>query len=189
MILEQNFDAGDEIIKGTLHGESNPYAMNEAINRNDQYMFGPSIMVAPFYDDFSEQREVTLPPENWYDFYDGTYVGNGTKIIVTAASLNNKIPLFVKEGAAIPMLTKPVMNTGEVRGHPLEIRLYGNCESQFELYEDDGSSFDYLDGKYRIRSITVSKTKNGYTYGETITKNDANALFGKIEKMTIMGDQ
>ena len=189
MILERGFNTNKEIIEGTLDGETNPYAMSEAINRNDQYMFGPSIMVAPFYDNCSEQREVTLPPGNWYNFYDGALAGNGKKIIVTAKELNNKIPLFVKEGAAIPMLTKPVMNTGEAHGHPLEIRLYGNRESQFKIYEDDGTSFDYLDGKYRIRSVTVGKTENGYTYDETITNDNADALFGKIEKLTVMTTQ
>ncbi|MBT5186596.1 MAG: DUF5110 domain-containing protein [Kordiimonadaceae bacterium] len=182
MLLEQNFSTKSEVIKGTLDSEDNPYATDEVVNRNDQYMFGPSILVAPFYDKFPEERDVLLPVGNWYDFYSGELVGNGTKITITAKSLDNKIPLYVKESSVIPMLTKAVINTGEAYGHPLELRLYGTNSGTVRIYEDDGKTFDYQKGNYRIREITVS---NG-EFDEVISKNGSKAMFGKIEKLRIM---
>ena len=49
MILEKGFGEGkSKVIAGKLDSEKNPYAMGQIIEKNDQYMFGPSIMVAPF---------------------------------------------------------------------------------------------------------------------------------------------
>ena len=51
MILED--DGNTEIetrIDSQLDSEANPYAMDKIIEKTDQFMFGPSIMVAPFYE-------------------------------------------------------------------------------------------------------------------------------------------
>ena len=40
-------------------------------------MFGPSILVAPYYEQQTLKRTVRLPRGNWYDFYTGEFVGNG----------------------------------------------------------------------------------------------------------------
>ncbi len=38
---------------------------------DDQFMFGPSVLVAPFYGKAGWTREVVLPAGRWYDFYTG----------------------------------------------------------------------------------------------------------------------
>ena len=75
---------------------------------------------------------------NWYDFYSGQLVGSHTTLLVNAEELNDQIPLFVKDGALIPMLSKDVLNTEEIQGCDLEVRHYGTIDGRFELYEDDG---------------------------------------------------
>ena len=139
-------------------------------------MFGPSIMVAPFYNDKSTERQVHLPSGNWYDFYSGQLVGSHTTLLVKAEELNDQIPLFVKGGALIPMLSKDVLNTEEIQGCDLEVRHYGTIDGAFELYEDDGKSFDYEKESYRVRSLVV--TEQGLR--ETVGKDDAAAMFGSV---------
>jgi alpha-glucosidase (family GH31 glycosyl hydrolase) len=52
MILEDGFAGGNEtVIAGKLDSETNPYAMERRVEKTDQFMFGPSILVAPFYED------------------------------------------------------------------------------------------------------------------------------------------
>ncbi len=104
--------------------------------------------------------------------------GNNKTITVTAAELKNRIPLFVKEGAVIPMLSKAVKNSKEAYGHELEVRHYGAKAGVFRLYEDDGKTFDYEKGHYRIRQLRVDE--HGKLSVKIITDN-APALFGEVK--------
>ena len=164
------------VFEGELDGETDPYAMGKVVETTDQFMFGPSILVAPFYGGKATERQVQLPAGNWYDFYTGRPVGSDRSITVTAEALNDQIPLFVKDGALIPMLRKDVLNTQEMAGCDLELRHYGLADGSFELHEDDGNSFDYQQGHYRTRILTV--TAEGLT--ESIDKDDAAPLFGAV---------
>jgi alpha-D-xyloside xylohydrolase len=179
MILEDGSMEGNaQVIEGKLDSEKNPYAMGRIIEKVDQFMFGSAIMVAPFYERQASKRSVRLPAGNWYDFYSGEFVGNNKTITVTAAELKNRIPLFVKEGAVIPMLSKAVKNSKEACGHQLEVRHYGSKAGVFRLYEDDGKTFDYEKGRYRIRQLRVDA--HGKLSVKIITDN-APALFGEVK--------
>ncbi len=175
MVLESSSPAGNvKQIKGKLDDTYDPYAETKVVESTDQFMFGPSILVAPFYTAHPVEREVVLPSGNWYDFYSGKLVGNGETITVNADS--NRVPLFVKEGAVIPMLTEPVNNTRKAYGHPLQVRIYGSDSGVFDLYEDDGNSFDYQQGKYRIRRIRVEKSN----VTEEVIWDNSPAMFGPV---------
>jgi alpha-glucosidase (family GH31 glycosyl hydrolase) len=177
MILEDGGDAVSEsVFQGELDGEIDPYAMEKVIETSDQFMFGPSILVAPFYDDKDTQRDVILPPGDWFDFYTGKRAGSDTTITVTAEELNDQIPLFVKNGGVIPMLNRDVLNTEEMIGCDLEVRHYGQADGACELYEDDGKTFDYEQDNYRIRQLTV--TANGLS--ETLRAEGAEPMFGSV---------
>ncbi|HIL72214.1 MAG TPA: DUF5110 domain-containing protein, partial [Verrucomicrobia bacterium] len=188
MILEDGFSKlQDELINAKLDSETNPYAMGRIIEKTDQFMFGPSIMVAPFYESQAIARQVQLPAGNWYDFYSGKAVGGNKSITVTAEDLSDRIPLFVREGALIPMLTKAVNQSDKAYDHPLEVRFYGKTGGSFTLYEDDGRTFNYEKDLYRLRQLTVQKDQTGhFKLSETITKQDGPALFGLIEKLIVM---
>ncbi len=188
MILENGYsDNQEKRIEGRLDSENDPYAMDKVIEVTDQYMFGASIMVAPFYEQHATERAVQLPAGRWYNFYTGTYVGKHESITITADELGDRIPLFVKEGAIIPMLSKTVNNTKEAYGHPLEIRIYGNRQASYDLYEDDGTSFDYQQGNYRIRGLsTVRDDDDELRISETVIFDNAPSMFGPIQTVKFM---
>ena len=183
MILEGDFRPNaPQIIEGKLDSETNPYATGKIVEKNDQFMFGPSIMVAPFYGEQATERSVQLPAGNWYDFYTGELVGNNTRITVSAEQLKDRTPLFVKEGAVIPMLSKVVTNSRDAKGHDLIVRHYGKTAGSFELYEDDASTFNYQNGASRIRSITIHN--DGQSNIQTTSPGPI--LFGEITKVEQM---
>jgi alpha-glucosidase (family GH31 glycosyl hydrolase) len=188
MILEDGFgELAAQLIEGKLDSETNPYAMGKIIEKTDQFMFGPSIMVAPFYERQAVTRQVQLPAGNWYDFYTGAFVGNNETITVTAKDLGDRIPLLVKDGAVIPMLTQAVNQTDKAYGHPLEVRFYGKTDGRFTLYEDDGKTFNYEKGQYRTRQLTVRKDSTGrFDLTEETTKGTGPALFGPVEELNVM---
>ncbi len=161
-------------VKGTLDGERDPYATGKVIETHDQFMFGPSLLVAPFYEKQATKRQVALPAGNWYDFYSGKFAGSNTNITVTAEALKDRIPLFAKDGAVIPMLADAVQNAEAAYGKPLEVRVYGTRDGAFRLYEDDGKTFDFQRGSYRHRTLGV---KDGKMI-ETLEKTDGPAMFG-----------
>ncbi len=123
-----------------------------------QYMMGESILVAPMFAGM-ETREVLLPPGRWYDFYTGELVGEEEVITITPGL--DRIPLFVKDGAIVPMLKDErtrMPKQGETLA--LEIRHYGKKPGAFQLYDDDGTSFNYEQGDYAWADLKVSREKH-----------------------------
>ena len=183
MILEDGFTQKKTMAKkAILDGVHNPYEEVKTVQKTDQYMFGPSILVAPFYEKQHSKRTIDLPKGDWFDFYTGAFAGNNKRITVTAEQTGNRIPLYVKDGAVIPMLTESVMNTKDAYGKELEVRHYGKKDGTFNLYEDDGKTFNYEKDEYRIRKLTMT---NGVGNAEVI-KNNAPAMFGPVSKWRSM---
>jgi alpha-D-xyloside xylohydrolase len=144
---------------------------------DDQFMFGPSILVAPFYGKADWSREIALPAGKWYDFYTGAFLGNGGRVSIRSDS--GRIPLLVRDGAVIPMLKDPVPNTSRAYGQALEVRHYGTAPGAFDLFEDDGTTFDYERGRYRIRRLSVEAGESGrLSLAEIMVKDDAEPMFG-----------
>ena len=67
----------------------------------DQFMFGPDLLVAPVYTEAATERDVYLPAGEWADFWTGERVSGPTTI--TRAVPLDVIPLYVRRGALIPM--------------------------------------------------------------------------------------
>jgi len=179
MILETGRVAGrtvDQTIK--LDGEANPYAdgfHQKIVEDNSLFMFGPDILVAPFINK-EVKRDVKLPNGNWYDFHSGKLAGSDQTITITAEQTWDLPPLFVKEGALIPMLKHPVNRTRDVKGATLEIRHYGKADRTCQLYEDDGVSFNYEKGHYCLREFSI---KNG-KLSERLLNESKQRIYGEI---------
>ena len=119
-----------------------------------------------------------LPKGNWYDFHTGKFAGNGETIEISTPA---RMPLFVKEGAVIPMLSKAVNNTRDAHGHSLEVRHYGKEPGSFELYEDDGKTFDHEKGEFGLRLL---RFENGNGSEAEVKKGPR--LFGAVESWVQM---
>ncbi len=175
MNLEEGFtaEAKKENANGNL--EENPY--NEAVAKEvkDQYMAGEYLLVAPLFTG-QTTRKVILPKGNWYDFYTGEYAGNGSIITVTPGL--DKIPVYVKDGAIIPMMQARRHAPAAGEQVDLEIRHYGAKEGRYQLYDDDGESYNYEQGMYSWRTITVTKGKDGQWKGSISApeKNKPNTV-------------
>ena len=66
----------------------------------EQYMFGPDVLVAPVLYAGMTQREVYLPKGAcWKDAYTGKIWEGG--VTVTADAPLSKIPVFLREGGAV----------------------------------------------------------------------------------------
>jgi alpha-D-xyloside xylohydrolase len=117
-----------------------------ARNINDQYLFGPAFLVAPVTRFKARSRQVYLPAgTSWYDFHSGRSLVGGRTI--TAAAPYERMPLFVRAGSIVPMGPE-IQHTNQPQGAPITLHVYTGADGQFSLYEDDGTSRQYLNGAF-----------------------------------------
>jgi alpha-D-xyloside xylohydrolase len=75
----------------------------------DQYLFGPSLLVAPVLYSGARQREVYLPRgADWMDVWTGDIYAGGQSITISAPL--DRIPLFTRDGVSLP-ITSPDKRT------------------------------------------------------------------------------
>lgn len=114
---------------------------------SDEVMIGDWLLMAPLY--HQSERPVYLPKGKWYYLFDGTMNFTGPTHLGGVQAPNSEYPLFVKAGAIIPLM--PTMRyVGEKPVDPLTVLIYplDSGSSSYEIYEDDGSTRDYLKGSY-----------------------------------------
>lgn len=127
-----------------------------AIAIDDQFMFGPSLMVCPVYEPGATSRRVYLPEGRiWYDFYTGRVVPCGEQ---TVPAPFERIPVFVPGGSILP-LGPVVQFSGERVESPLEIRVYAGRDAAFTLYDDDGETYACEQGTYGLRTLNWNDTE------------------------------
>jgi alpha-D-xyloside xylohydrolase len=120
-------------------------------NIGDEYMFGPSILVSPVTLEGATERYVYLPPAaKWYDFWTGKSM-NGDQRFDAPAPLD-RIPLYVKAGSILPM--GPVVEYAQQKPDaPIELRIYRGANGHFDLYEDQGDTYNYEKGQRAVIPI------------------------------------
>jgi alpha-D-xyloside xylohydrolase len=130
---------------------------------DDEYLFGPAFLVAPVTEYKARERKVYLPDgAGWYDFYSGNLVKGGQ--MITAAAPYERMPLFVRAGSIVP--TGPAIQfTGNNTHSPLTVNVYTGADGSFSLYEDDGVSRQYLNGKHSRIPLTWNERAKTLTIG------------------------
>lgn len=132
-----------------------------------QFMWGPSILIAPVYKtqksvlNDTVRDDIYLPDANqvWTDLLSGDKYQGG-KIYNNFKTPLWKIPIFIKDGAILP-LTKSNNNPSEIKKHERSFMILPNGLSEFEVYEDDGLSSNYLNGQFaKTKIIVVGPTTN-----------------------------
>ncbi|TDE17232.1 TIM-barrel domain-containing protein [Dyadobacter psychrotolerans] len=159
MNLVEGFSFEDKMVEGKLNSTDNPYAQAVRQDIKDQYMIGDYLLVAPLFAG-ERTRKVVLPRGKWYDFYTGNLVGEAETIEIDQKAALDRIPLFVKDGGIIPMV--PVILHSPLKDQvlPLTVRHYGTLENSWNLYDDDGESFEYEKGIYSFTKLEVKRDIN-----------------------------
>ena len=147
----------------------------QALDLNDEYMFGKSILVCPVTkvmyskdtkEDFSsvKTKELYLPKGNeWYDFWTGDKVAGGQTI--SKESPLDIIPLFVKAGSIIPLGPK-VQYATEKPWDNLEIRVYDGANGKMVLYEDENDNYNYEKGTCSTIAFTWDDAQKALTIAD-----------------------
>lgn len=141
---------GMPIIRAMFLEFPNDYTMGSATKY--QYMYGTDFLVAPIYQNTKADAEgndirngIYLPEGEWIDYFTSEKYEGGRVINNFAAPLW-KLPVFVKNGAIIPM-TNPNNNVSEINKGLRIYEMYPNKHTMTVEYDDDGITEAYKDGK------------------------------------------
>jgi alpha-glucosidase (family GH31 glycosyl hydrolase) len=108
----------------------------------------------------------------WYDFWTNEQVAGGRR--VTRSVDLATTPLYVRAGAIIPF--GPIKQyTEEKIDAPLTLRVYPGADGRFELYEDDGKTFNFRRGEWmgmqmgwtdKSRRLSIGLSKGSRYFGQ-----------------------
>jgi len=129
----------------------------------NQFLFGDNMMVAAVESN-KQTADVYFPGNTkWYRLSTNeVYEGSTSQYVVAPV---NDLPVFVKEGAIIPM-QHVVQHTKEKGDGVLEIHVWkGRQPTTFTYYEDDGETYAYEKGSYYKRNITYDAANNEVKLG------------------------
>jgi alpha-D-xyloside xylohydrolase len=168
-----------------------------ALDINDQYMFGKSFLVCPvtkpMYSKSVQDKDTTnvgdygtikndevyLPAFHpslregtgigfWFDFWTGEkYTGGQTINKETPIDI---IPLYIKAGSILP-IGPEVQYALEKDWDNLEIRVYTGANGEFTLYEDENDNYNYEEGVYSTITFNWNDAK------KVLTINDRKGSF------------
>ena len=110
-------------------------------------------------------KRIYLPAGKWIDWFTGrTYAGGQTIEIPVDAKTWRDIPLFIRDGAIIPM--QPVMDY--VGQHPVTtvtVQVFpSDNATHFDYYDDDGETYAYEKGAFFLQRLSTQRDGDNVTF-------------------------
>lgn len=173
---------GMPMIRAMMLEWPNVYTLGTATRY--QYMYGPWFLVAPVYqqtaadDEGNDIRDgIYLPEGEWIDYFSGEMYEGGRVINNYEAPLW-KLPLFVRNGAVIPM-TNPNNNVSQIDRTLRIYEIYPSGHTSFTEYDDDGTTEAYRRGEFATTSIESEAVGDRVT----VTIHPSEGDFAGFERM------
>lgn len=142
---------------------------------SDEFLWGRDVFVAPVLTEGAVSRSIVFPLGRWIDMADPRVTYSG--YVSDYAAPLDRLPVFVREGAFIPMADYKMANTGDYDPSHLTVNYYpaAGVKSAYTLYDDNRLTQSTLaGGQYRLVSfegecapdgdVAVTVTSQG-TYG------------------------
>lgn len=126
---------------------------------SDEYLWGDEVLVAPVMTKGATTRDVVFPEGIWIDFFNPSlrYQGPGASTIEAPL---DKLPLFIKAGAFIPLYLEKVENVGDYNPQLITVRYYPSSEkSEYVMFDDNRlSPLSIEEKKYQLSTFKGIKT-------------------------------
>lgn len=176
------WDTGAPIVRGLLWnfpGDPKTYDKRTQY----QYLLGDWMLVAPVFTSMNVNRghrrePIYLPQGAWFDHSDGRLLQGPLEIQNYPITLE-KLPLFLRGGAIVPMYPEMLYNDQKPKD-PLTFDVYPWGQSSFELYEDDGLTRQYQKGAFARQKVTC-EAPEGKSGDITLTVHPSVGQFqGKL---------
>ena len=125
----------------------------KALECNYEYLYGPSVLVAPVVERGATTMPVYFPKTagGWRDFLTGAHYDGGKTVDFDVTGW--KFPLLARAGSIIP-LAPVAQYVGEKADDSLEIHVYAGADGSFRLYDDDGMTYACEKGERSLVALT-----------------------------------
>ena len=165
---------------------------------DDQYLLGPDLLVAPVVGPGITARQVYLPAGDWYDWHTGEFFGGSQ--FLTVATPMDRIPIYARGGAVIPMWPEAPDSTNGYQPRVIELHLFVPASDgvhQSMLQEDDGLTFAAQEGaRYRTAftllraggELTLKAEVSGDGYPEFARERFVLVLHGATPEEASLDD-
>lgn len=123
----------------------------------NQYTFGSELIAAPFTTPRNEDTRLSrnivwLPEGDWFDFFTDEYFAGGGWYAVYGDL--HRIPVFAKAGAIVPLC--PSLGRASIEPpNTFAINIYPGADNNYTLYEDDGETLGYQEGKFALTNFKL----------------------------------
>jgi len=126
---------------------------------DDEFLLGPDLLVAPVTGPGATARQVYLPAGDWYDWHSGELVG-GARFVVAETPMD-RIPIYARGGAVIPMWAEAPATTAGYHPTVVELHVFvpaADGSHTSILAEDDGLTNAVLDGACYRTTFTLIRS-------------------------------
>lgn len=147
----------------------------------DQLLVGDSIMIAPVYEQNKSGRYVYLPEDMllWkvkkYTSKDFDVINKGHNYINLDL---NEFALFIRKNRMF-VYGEPAQNTELLNNETLNVLAFVADRAEYDLYDDDGISKEYLLGEHSNINITITLEEDKHTI---VVKNSGN---NKVKELLV----
>ena len=185
MLMPYTYTIAHEAIDGLPIIRAVDSPIEKAAHSQYEFLYGPSILVAPIYQNTrADERgndvrdNIYLPEGQWIDFFSGQCYEGGRIINGFPAPLW-KLPVFIRRGAIIPFIHAH-NNPNQIDLHTRAFLFSPFGHSEFTAYDDDGRTQGYLRGESALTHVTSDLTAKGVL---TLTIEPTQGSFKDFEPM------
>ncbi len=149
----------------------------EAYSFPGQYLLG-DLIFAPFVTSIHPETRLSrkivwLPDGTWYDFFTGEKF-EGNRVVSRYGTLK-EIPVFAKAGTIVPTNSLRGWSTVE-NPERFDILFFAGADGAFELYEDDGVSQEWTEGKNCGTFMTMTHFQEGIRFSIEAATGDLDQV-------------
>jgi len=155
-MMVRNHEEGIPFIRPMYHVDA---AIAESYTVKNEYWFGSHLIAAPITKKRDDNTglasvKVWLPKGKYIDFFNGRIYRGGRTVKMYRPL--DKIPVFAKAGAVIPLADGCLSNSTD-NPTTLELRVFGGADGAFTMVEDNG----------KIKAaIDFTRTEFSFAWGE-----------------------
>ncbi len=141
---------------------------------NDDLLLGGALLVAPIVEPGAAGRDVYLPAgARWFDWWSGEAFDGGQ--IVSRPAPFERPPLFAREGSVVALNTAEQHFAARADRRGFAVFPLANGSLEAEVFDDDGESEAWRDGRYRMWHLRVDCTADAIDIAVSATENGVAA--------------
>jgi alpha-glucosidase len=154
------------VIKNDMYFVPLSFEYEDAASKaaEDQLLLGDSVMLCPVYTENARGRYVWLPEDMllWRikGYENGNYgiLKSGHHYIEAGL---DEIPIFIRKNRML-VIGRHAKNIQGLNNEEIKVIAFVEDKSEYVLYDDDGSTNGYKEGKYSEISIFIEKTERSF---------------------------